>query len=80
MKRRNLRLSRPLYEGLPWIYMLGGLLALAASYRYRGGRLSAVAGVLGISAVIGGIVVLLRRRDFRDMRAHYQDSDSTLPD
>jgi hypothetical protein len=29
MKHRERRLSRPLYESLPWLYVLGGLLALA---------------------------------------------------
>jgi hypothetical protein len=80
MKRRVLRLSRPLYEGLPWVYMLCGVLALAASYRNRGTRLSVIIGVLGILAVIGGIVVLLRRRDFRELSAQYEKSGSSLED
>ena len=32
MERPGRHLSRPLYEGLPWIYMASGVLALAGSY------------------------------------------------
>jgi hypothetical protein len=72
MKRPGRHLSRPLYESLPWLYLLGGFLALAASYRHEGrGWWSALIGLLGFLAVLAGVVVLLRRRDFRDMRSHY---------
>jgi hypothetical protein len=72
MASRALRLSRPLYESLPWIYLLCGLLSLAASYRYRGSGVSVITGILGILALIAGLVLLLRRRDFRDLRAQYE--------
>jgi hypothetical protein len=75
MVRHTLRLSRPLYEGLPWIYILCGVLALAASYRHRGGAVSALIGLLGILAVIAGIVILLRRRDFRELSSKYESPD-----
>jgi Ca2+/Na+ antiporter len=73
MAARGVRLSRPLYEAVPWLYLLCGLFALAASYRHRGTGISVIAGIIGILAVIAGIVLLLRRRDFRELRAHYQD-------
>jgi hypothetical protein len=73
MTSRGVRLSRPLYEAIPWIYILCGLLALAASYRHRGSGMSVVVGILGILAVIAGIVLLLRRRDFRELKARYED-------
>ena len=73
MTPRGVRLSRPLYEALPWIYVLCGLLALAASYRHRGSGVSVIIGIFGILAVIAGIVLLLRRRDFRELRAQYKD-------
>ena len=75
-----MRLSRPLYESLPWLYILGGILALAASYRLQGrGALVTLLGILGLFAVLAGIVILLRRRDFRELRAHYSNPDSPLP-
>ena len=71
------RLARPLYEALPWLYLLCGLAALTASYLTKGGVMSAVLGLPGLVATIGGIVVLLRRRGYRQMRADYFDSDSS---
>lgn len=74
------RLSRPLYEGLPWIYVAGGVVALAFSYfcPYRG--LSIPISLIGLLAVLGGVVVLLRRRDYRAMRSEYGQADPTLSD
>jgi hypothetical protein len=80
MKRRELHLSRPIYEGLPWAYIVCGLAMLVGSYAYRGSGWSAVAALIGLAAVIGGIVVLLRRRDFRELRSRYGDPDSRLDD
>jgi UPF0716 family protein affecting phage T7 exclusion len=75
MERRHL--SRPVYEGLPWFYMGFGLLALIASYLLAAhGILSFAVGLLGLIALVYGMVVLLRRRDFRAMRSQYGDPDS----
>jgi hypothetical protein len=75
---RDKRLSRPVYEALPWVYILCGLAGLVASYFSPSGLMSFLLGVPGLVALVGGIVVLLRRRDFRKMRADYSNSDSTL--
>jgi hypothetical protein len=79
MERR--RLSRPVYEGLPWFYMAFGLGALAASYLLAAhGMLSLATGFLGLVALVYGIVVLLRRRDYRELRSHYGNPDSISDD
>ena len=74
------RLARPLYEALPWIYLLCGLAALLVSYLTKNsGLMSAAIGLPGLVATLGGIVVLLRRRGYRKMRADYfEDNSSAL--
>lgn len=76
MERPGRHLSRPLYEGLPWIYMASGVLALLGSYWLAHGSVSLIVGLLGLVALIGGFVVLLRRRDYRELRSHYANPDS----
>jgi hypothetical protein len=80
MTRTPKRLSRPLYEGLPWIYVAVGAVALFFSYISPSRALSIVVGVLGFVGVLAGIVVLLRRRDYRHMRSQYGNPDSSLSD
>ena len=75
MERRHL--SRPVYEGLPWFYMVFGLVALIASYLLSShGVVSLRVGLLGLVALVYGIVVLLRRRDYRALRSEYGQPDS----
>jgi hypothetical protein len=77
MPRRIPHFSRPVYEGLPWIYIICGLAALIASYLLAArGLLSFTAGLLGLLCVVGGFVLLLRRRDYRALRSQYADPDS----
>jgi hypothetical protein len=76
MQRHSPHFSRPVYEGLPWIYIMCGLLALLGSYLLAArGLLSLAVGVAGLLSLLGGIVVLLRRRDYRALRARYADPD-----
>ena len=75
---REKQLARPVYEALPWLYMLCGLAALVASYLQSSRLMSFLLGIPGLVAVLGGIVVHLRRRDFRRMRANYLNTNSSL--
>ena len=76
MQRHSPHFSRPVYEGLPWVYIICGLLALLGSYLLAArGLLSLAVGVAGLLSLLGGIVVLLRRRDYRALRARYGDPD-----
>jgi hypothetical protein len=74
--RPELRLARPLYEGLPWLYVLCGVLALGASYRELSAGLSFLIGLPGLAALVGGMVLILRRRNYRRMRASYARPDA----
>jgi Na+/proline symporter len=66
--------SRPVYEGLPWVYITCGMLLLGGSYLIAGyGLPSLLAGIAGLLAVLLGVVVLLRRRDYRALRSQYPD-------
>jgi nitrate reductase gamma subunit len=58
-----------------------GLGALSASYLLAArGTLSLIMGVLGLLGVVGGFVLLLRRRDYRALRSQYADPDSLSGD
>jgi nitrate reductase gamma subunit len=73
--------SRPVYEGLPWLYITCGLLILGGSYLLAAhGVLSLLAGIVGLLLVLGGVVVLLRRRDYRELRSQYPDNLLTRND
>jgi len=71
MENRTVRLAKPLYETLPFLYMLAGVLAIGASYLLGHSLWADTVLVLGIFCVLGGVVVLLKRRDYRANRAEY---------
>ena len=77
MARHAPHLSRPVYEILPWVYIICGLAALMASYLLAArGVVSLAVGLMGLSGLVAGMVVLLRRRDYRALRSQYADPDS----
>lgn len=71
MSAAHHKLSRPVYEGLPWAYLLGGIAALLASYVQTSEGWSLALGLPGFVAVLAGVVILLRRRGYRRLRAQY---------
>jgi hypothetical protein len=67
-----------MYEGLPWLYIGGGVAALGVSYLIGDSHIvGLLVGLAGLVALLAGVVVLLRRRDFRQMRSQYGQPDLT---
>lgn len=66
-----MRVARPLYESLPYAYVVIGVAAVAASFFWRIAHWSWMLAVAGVLAILGGLVLILRRRDYRIQRRHY---------
>lgn len=58
-------ISKPIYESLPYFYLLTGVVSLAASMYLNHWHWPSICFVLGLSTLVGGLVVLLKRRDHR---------------
>lgn len=61
-------LSKPVYELLPYCYLAAGLAALAASIYLNYWYWPTICLALGFAFLILGMLVLLKRRDFRQNR------------
>ena len=61
-------LSKPVYELLPYCYIAAGLAALAASIYLNYWYWPTICLALGCVLLIVGMLVLLKRRDFRQNR------------
>jgi hypothetical protein len=66
-----MRVARPLYESLPYAYIVVGLVAVFASFAWRVADWSPVLAGFGVIAILGGLVLVLRRRDYRIQKRHY---------
>ena len=66
-----MRVARPIYESLPYLYIAVGFASVAASFAWRVADWSGLLALFGIVAIIGGLVLALRRRDYRIQKRHY---------
>ena len=64
-------ISRPVYELLPYLYMLLGAVLLAAAYLIHLQVWPSVFLTLGALSLMGGLVLWLRRKDYRAKQAEY---------
>jgi hypothetical protein len=64
-------ISRPLYELLPYLYMLVGAGLLAAAWLIEAGFWPSVFLTVGALSLMGGLVLWLRRKDYRTKQAEY---------
>ena len=57
--------SKPIYESLPYFYLLSGAVSLAASMYLNHWYWPTICFVVGLGCLVAGLVVLLKRRDYR---------------
>ena len=64
-------LAKPLYEFLPYFYMLVGLVLAGSSWVVRAPGWPMGLLIAGCVALLAGLVIWLRRRDYRTTQAQY---------
>jgi hypothetical protein len=64
-------LARPIYEFLPYLYMLVGLALLGAAWFIEMSTLPSVFMLVGVLSIMAGLVLWLRRRDYRTRQSEY---------
>ena len=64
-------LARPIYEFLPYLYMLVGVVLLGAAWFIEMSTLPSVFMLVGVLSIMAGLVLWLRRRDYRTRQAEY---------
>lgn len=74
-----MRLSRPVYESLPFIYGAIGVLAIVLAYLDPVGPRSMLAFTIGLIAAIAALTVYLRRQDYRALSREYSGETINLP-
>ncbi|MGC1522815.1 MAG: hypothetical protein WA803_14830, partial [Steroidobacteraceae bacterium] len=74
-----MRLARPVYEGLPYVYMAIGGLAIFLFYLDPVGLHGVIAFAIGIIAAVAALTLFLRRRDFRELSREYSGETIDLP-
>jgi Flp pilus assembly protein TadB len=68
-------ISKTYYESLPYGYMVVGFVALVAGLYLRQWYWAEILTVLGIACLTGGLVIWLKRRDYRRSRSRRNVED-----
>lgn len=58
-------LSKPVYELLPYYYLVAGLVVLVASASFDQALWSTLCVLAGLACLLAGSVIWLKRRDYR---------------
>ena len=66
-------LNRAVYESLPGAYAVLGAALLWLSYRHREAGWSTACALAGLAAMVAGLMIWMRRRDYRAMAADYRN-------
>ena len=64
-------LARPVYEFLPYLYMLVGVALLGAAWFIEMSTLPSIFMLVGVLSLMAGLVLWLRRRDYRTRQSEY---------
>jgi hypothetical protein len=57
--------SKPIYESLPYFYLVTGAICLAFSMYLNHWHWPTICFAVGLFSLVAGLVVLLKRRDYR---------------
>jgi hypothetical protein len=74
-----MRLSRPVYESLPYLYMAIGALAIFVFYLDPVGPRAIIAFLIGVAVETAALTLLLRRQDCRALSREYSGETIDLP-
>jgi Flp pilus assembly protein TadB len=74
-----MRLTRPVYESLPYLYMAIGGLAILLFYIDPLVSRAVVAFVIGVIVETAALTLLLRRQDYRTLSREYSGETIDLP-
>ena len=74
-----MRLARPVYESLPYIYGTIGALAIFLFYLDPVGVHAVIAFVIGFLAETAALTLFLRRQDYRALSREYSGETIDLP-
>jgi len=58
--------SKPIYESLPYFYLTAGAVSLSASMYLNHWHWPTICFITGIATLVGGMVLFLKRRDYRN--------------
>jgi hypothetical protein len=74
-----MRLARPVYESLPFIYMAIGAAAILLFYLNPIGFAGKAAFLIGLLAETAALTLFLRRQDYRALSREYSGETIELP-
>ena len=74
-----MRLARPIYESLPFIYGVIGALAIFLFYVNPLGFGGKAAFIIGLLALTAALTLFLRRKDYRALSREYKGETIDLP-
>jgi hypothetical protein len=75
----SMRLARPVYESLPFIYMVIGGAAIFLFYLNPEGFAGKAAFLIGLLAETAALTLFLRRQDYRALSREYTGETIDLP-